>query len=209
MKKYIFLAMGGICLLIIGFGVGVLINGHVDSFDTDQSVSQVVSGDASSWKTVEKNDFSLMFPVGWEEGNAPMGVSALYVNTQDEPNDPEAQRINFQSYLSVILDTFNGMPLADYMELLKTNFTSSVSDMTAIDEDYMTIGGRDSMYHVAAFEQRNIRFVALFFVISGENNESWVLTFNTTEDTWTEYKDTFFAIANTFHVEVREEGTTP
>lgn len=144
------------------------------------------------------DDFEINLPEGWQETAPSVGVSAMAADTSKETLDPAARKINFQSYYAVSYDTFEGENISDYLQIAKNELSQTISGVVFSNEAEVLINGQSAAAVEANLNQQGVDFKVLLVAISGKDNDIWVITFNTTQSEWNEYRQTFSEIANSF-----------
>ncbi len=151
-------------------------------------------------RVVAKDDFSLQAPEGWLEAGAPVGVSLMLVNSEEQTTNSAANKINFKSYLSVGYDTLVDNTREQYLEVLKSNLRQSIPGVVFTNETALSINGRQTDVLELELSQQGVNFNVLMFVVSGEGKDVWVISFNTLKESWDTYEDLFYQIAGSFKV---------
>ena len=151
-------------------------------------------------RTVAKDDFSLQAPKEWLEAAAPVGVSLMLVNSNEQTTNSAAKRINFRSYLSIGYDALVDNTKEQYLEILKDNLRQSIPGVVFTNETALSIDGRQTDVLELEIFQQGVDFKVLMFVVSGEGKDVWVISFNTLKESWDIYKDLFYQIAGSFKV---------
>ena len=147
-----------------------------------------------------KDDFSVDLPTGWQETTPSIGVSAMAVNANENINDPAVKKINFKSYFAVSFDTLQGKSLSEYSDSVKSEFKQVASGVVFSNEQDLTINGQSAHAIEADLTQQEINFKILMVVIAGQENDVWVITFNTTKSSWDGYKELFSNVVKSFVV---------
>ncbi|MDD5221437.1 MAG: hypothetical protein PHV47_02435 [Candidatus Pacebacteria bacterium] len=144
------------------------------------------------------DDFEITLPVGWQKTEPTIGSSAMAVKIDEQLSDPAAQKINFRSYFAVVYDTMQEKSLEEYIQTTKDQLEQTISNIIFSQEHDATINSQAARAFEADFNQKGIDFKILMVVIKGTNDDVWIISFNTLQSTWTEYKDSFSDIANSF-----------
>lgn len=147
-----------------------------------------------------KDDFSIKKPDGWEEASAPVGVSAIIVNTNEQITDPAAKKINFRSYFSVSYDTLQGKTEPEYFNYIKNSLTQSLPEIKFTQEKQITINNDKAQALEADLTQQGVDFKILMVITKGQENDVWIIAFNTLKSKWDGYKDLFYQTAATFRL---------
>jgi hypothetical protein len=144
------------------------------------------------------DDFEITLPVGWQKTEPTIGSSAMAVKIDEQLSDPAAQKINFRSYFAVVYDTMQGESLEEYIQTTKDQLQQTISNIIFSQEHDTTINSQAARAFEADFNQKGIDFKILMVAIKGINDDVWIISFNTLQSTWTDYKDSFSDIANSF-----------
>jgi len=147
-----------------------------------------------------KDDFSISVPQGWQETQAPTGVSAIVVNASEEITDPAAQEVNFRSYLSVSRDSLKGKSKEEYIEDVKSSLGQLSPTVNFTEDKQIMVGEKEAEAMEVEITQQEVNFKVLLVLVWGEGEDVWVMGFNTTEDKWNEYSSLFYQIAATFQI---------
>ncbi len=147
---------------------------------------------------LEKTDFSISMPAGWTETTPPAGITLMAVNASEDITGSDAEKINFRTYYSVIYDSLTGRTKEEYIAVSKQSLTEAIPGLTITDEDSDTINAQDVYFMEAEFNQRDIDFKSLLTIISGEEDDIWIISFNTMKSNWKTYKGTFYDISESF-----------
>ena len=149
---------------------------------------------------LETDEFSVMMPEGWQKSiNPPTGAKAMVVNVSEEAASPAVQQIGFKTYFSVGSDSLDEMSLDEYIQLVKGEIAKIDSGVVFSQESQVDINGMDSRAMEIDMSQQGIDFKVLMVVMEKEG-KAWGLSFNTTQDKWSEYQDLFTSIVYSFQV---------
>ncbi len=146
------------------------------------------------------DDFSLTYPAGWRSVPAMTGVSAMIVRGNENITDPEAKKMNFQSYLAVSYDSSEGKTKDEVIEYLKNALRSAIPEAIFSRENSLTINQRDAYAMEMTFRQSGIDFHVLMVVVWGNGNDAWILSYNTLDSLWQGYTADFEKITQSFIV---------
>jgi flagellar basal body-associated protein FliL len=146
------------------------------------------------------DDFSLTYPVGWRSVPAMAGVSAMIVKGNENISDPEAKKMNFQSYLAVSYDSSEGKTKDEVAEYLKTELRAAILEAIFSRENFLTINGREAYATEMTFRKSGIDFHILMIAVWGNGNDLWILSHNTLEELWQGYTSDFEKITQSFIV---------
>ncbi|MBD3282642.1 MAG: hypothetical protein GF387_03510 [Candidatus Portnoybacteria bacterium] len=152
-------------------------------------------------KEISNDQFSVKLPEGWQEGTPPAGSLAIAINSSEEITDPKAQEINFRSYYSIIQDVLGDMTKEEYIEKVKESLMQSSGDLKIIKEETTTINNRPVYYLHLRLIQQEINFRVLLSLIIDQSNV-WIISSNTLEENWEQYRDLFYNISESFQIKV-------
>ncbi len=127
----------------------------------------------------------------------------MAVKVNEQLNDPAAQKINFKSYFAVSYDTTQGKSLSEYVQTVKSQLQQTISGIVFAQEHDTTINGKAARAFEADFNQRGVNFKILMVAIKGMGDDVWVISFNTLQSTWAEYRDTFSDIVSSFSLKLK------
>lgn len=195
MKNKILIIVVILVVLAAGIGIGIYLSKGGEKTDHGSAYGREAGKGGS---VLEKNDFSIVMPEGWAEMAAPTGVSAMMVNVNEEVTEPEAQKINFKTYYSVVYDTLNERSKEEYFQSIAVTLRQTVPDIVIVHEEEEKIDNQDAYFVEAEFNQRDIDFKILLVIFTGEGEGVWILTFNGLKSAWNDYKDLFYQIARSF-----------
>lgn len=146
------------------------------------------------------DDFEVNLPAGWRQTAPAIGASVMAVNANENINDPAAQKINFKSYFAVSYDTLQDKSMSEYLQIVKNGLQQTISNVAFTKDRDMTINGRFAHAIEAELTQQGVNFKILMVIIAGQGKDVWVMSFNTTKNSWDGYKETFYGIANSFNL---------
>jgi len=149
------------------------------------------------------DDFEINLPAGWQKTAPAIGSSAMAVKINEQLSDPVAQKINFRSYFAVSYDTAQGKSLNEYMQTVKSQLQQAISGIIFAQEHDTTINGKAARAFEADFNQQGVNFKILMVAIDGVGDDVWVISFNTLQSTWAEYRDSFSNIASSFSLKLK------
>ncbi len=200
-KTILILAISAVIALIIGGGAGYYL-GKNSQQETDFSPTSSYKPATEKDTIIEKDDFSILIPKGWAEAKeSAVGISLSVINQNEEITETAAKRINFKSYYSVLYDNRGENDQQEYLELAKKSLIEDIpGGGTITNEETRTINDKDSFFTAVEFTQREIEFKALVVIISGEDKDMWMISFNTLKSKWDDYKDLFYQIAESFEL---------
>ena len=129
-----------------------------------------------------------------------MGSSAMAVKINENLNDPVAKKINFKSYFAVSYDTLQDKSMSEYVQIVKNGLQQTVPSVVFTKDQDMMINSRSAHAIEAELIQQGVNFKILLMVIAGEGKDVWVISFNTTKNSWDEYREMFYGVANSFNL---------
>lgn len=148
---------------------------------------------------IATEDFSINLPAGWSKTiNTVTGVTAMAANPNEKINDSAAQKINFKSYLAISFGILEGKTMSEYMQSVKSELQTAVPSVVFTNEKEVTINGRSARAVEVEITQQGIDFKVLIVVVKGNNDDVWLLSYNTTKSAWDEYKEAFSNSVNSF-----------
>lgn len=148
---------------------------------------------------IATDDFSITLPAGWSKTiDTVTGVTAMAINLKEVINDSAAQKINFKSYLAISFETLDGKTMSEYMQSVKSEIQTTSSDVVFTNEKEVTINGKPGRAVEVEIIQQGIDFKVLIALIKGNNDDIWLLSYNTTKSAWDGYKEGFSDSVNSF-----------
>lgn len=163
-----------------------------------------VENQTETSNAVEKNklvteSFSMDLPVGWKGvPNTLAEVAAMAANINENIDDAAAKAINFKSYLAVSSDLLEGKNIQEYMASVKNELQAAVPGVTFLNENNLTINGKTARAIEVEMTQQGVNFKVLIVAIHGNNNDVWVLSYNTVKNSWDGYAEGFAESARSF-----------
>lgn len=154
---------------------------------------------------LEKNDFSVYIPEGWIETNPPAGVNTMIIAAEEDIAGTPAEKINFRTYYSVIYDNLSENSKEDYIATSKKSLVDAIPGLEITEENSETINDRDVYFMEAEFNQRDVNFKSLITIVSGEEDDIWIISFNTMKDNWKKYKDIFYDVSESFELKLTSQ----
>ena len=149
-------------------------------------------------KKLVTDDFEITLPVGWEQTTPAIGTSAMAVNENEKLDDPAAQKINFKSYFAISYDTLQKKSLSEYLQNIKNTLLQTISNVVFTNEQDIIIDIKPARAVEAELTQQGVDFKILMVVIAGQQEDVWVISFNTTKSSWDGYKEIFSNITKSF-----------
>ncbi|MFA5083784.1 MAG: PsbP-related protein [Candidatus Paceibacterota bacterium] len=158
------------------------------------------SGQTNGQNVFANDDFSFTYPNGWQSVPPQTGVSAMIVKQNEISTDPQAKKMNFQSYMSVSYAPSDKTSKNLIIDAVKNQLRSLIPDIAFSQEKSLTINQNDAYAMEMNLNQGGINFHILMVLVWGKGNDVWILSFNTLESLWQGYADTFGEITQTFTV---------
>ena len=188
-----------IILLVIVLGIGAKIyfvteNGKLENEDT-QDIEK--GGETNA---LANDDFSMILPKGWKGSPAPAGAIAMAVNVDENVTDTAAAKINFKSYIAVSFDTLQERSREEYIEYTKDSLRQIFPATNFSQERQIIVDGKNAQAIEIGLIQHGVNFKVLMVLIWDEGEDIWILSLNTTEDKWEEYKILFSRVVESFKI---------
>ena len=191
-----------VLILIIGLSIGWFLGRGKNKGDSyvgqNGAGGGALEGAAREDEILDKDGFSVMVPKGWKEATAPTGVSVMVVNTGEEITDPALQKINFKSYYSVSYDNLGERTREEYITYIKDMVKQFAPGINFSSEEDLKINGRDIYKLEADITQQGANFKVLIFLIEGNGDDIWNMSFNSGAENWEKNKEIFNKIAESF-----------
>jgi hypothetical protein len=159
----------------------------------------VVDNIEASKNTIKNEFFSIKLPEGWVEVDPVYNSVVMAIKGNEQTNDINAQKLGFVSYYSVLNETFSENTEQEYLNKIKDSLRQNFTGATVSDEEVKEIDNKKIYFIESSFNQQNVDFKVLLAVnIEGES--AWIISFNTLEGKWEEYKNLFYDIAENFKI---------
>ncbi len=184
-KQNIFIGLV-VVLVIVGLGLGVYFNNRSKESELESS-----GGSGEEQKILERDEFSINIPEGWEEGRQIPGVLAIISNLNEENDEPILQEAGFRSYFAIVCEKADGVGIETYVADVKAAILASESSFRVVSENQETINNREGYVIEAVITQQEIDFKIFMVVVKGMGNDVWLISFNTVLNGWERYKDIF------------------
>jgi hypothetical protein len=162
-------------------------NGKLIERKKDKPQSQIIT-----------DDFSIDLPEGWTQSQPAAGISAIAVNNNENINDPAVQKTGFKAYFAVATEALNGKGTSEYLLNFKEYLLTNIPGIVFTKEYDTAISGRTAHVMEMKFVQEGISFKVLSISLPGDNDDIWVVSFNSTAGNWDGYRDMFYEVANSF-----------
>ena len=178
-----------------------------DSENNNEADLKGVPPTNQTTNNIVTDDFEITPPPGWEGRPAPEGVLAIAIKPSEVMTDTEATKIGFKSYFAVTKDTLQGNTKEEYVSFIGEEL-KKISSSVTLDTVWSTKVDRKDATVLDISMTENINFkISMFLVWDGD--DIWVISFNTTEDKWNEYKDAFFTSGSSFSTTTAMYLSTP
>ena len=141
-----------------------------------------------------------MMPEGWLQAKAPEGVSVMAVNAQEEITEAKAKEIGFKAYFAVSHNPLQGKSLAEGLQVFKEEVAKLDSGAVFLQERETSINNREARAAEIKMIQQEIDFRVWVVMVKGNNDDVWIITFNTLESKWNDYQNLFSEVANSFQL---------
>lgn len=206
MKKSFSILITIIVLFVLAAMAYWFLSTQIDLFGENSPIANLTNNTASGPAVPSEggvfatDDFSLAYPADWRQVPAMTGVSAMIVKGNENITDPEAKKMNFQSYLAVSYDSAEGKTKEQIVEYLKNELRSVIPEAVFSRENFLTLNRRDAYATEMTFRQSGLDFHVLIVTVWGKENDLWVLSFNTLEELWQNYVGEFEEMTQAFVV---------
>ena len=144
--------------------------------------------------------FSINLPQGWKGVPAPVGISAMAINTNEEINDPVAKKMNFKSYLAIIFDSLQERSKEEYVEYTKNTLEQTFSALKIVSDRQILVNGEEARAIEIELTEQGCDFKTLIVLVWGKSGDVWQISFNTTMGKWEEYQSLLNQTINSFQV---------
>ncbi len=168
-----------------------------------EEVSPPAGGEEILKETVlAKDDFTITLPAGWQEVSDFPDVLAMAADAQEQITDVKLKNLGFRTNLSVKSDDLSKYSqiqgIQDYIESIKTSLVQLVIGIKFTVEKEDTVDTRRAIFIECESRQQDIDFKTLLVFIEGDNQAVWAISFNTLQDSWATYRDSFYQTAGSF-----------
>lgn len=159
--------------------------------------SNVNSDVVDSKGFLNKTEFSIYVPDGWDPIENTTGSKVTILNSREVVTNAVAQKNNFKTYYSVIYDGLKGTKQEDYLKNLKDYLVASIPGAKITKESTEKGNNQDFNVIESDFSENglNLKFMVAVYV---RGSDVWLLTFNTLAENWTNYQELFYQVAKTF-----------
>jgi len=152
----------------------------------------------TSQNIFESDYFTISVPQGWSTQAQFPGTLATIINVNEvHPEDPNAQRINFKSYITVSFDNVQGRTLNQIVDTIKDDLIKTIPSAALSSSSEKTIDGMPAKSLEITLTQQDINIMVSLIIVMKEDRY-FVISLNTPISRWQEYKDLFYQIAKSF-----------
>jgi hypothetical protein len=145
------------------------------------------------------DDFSMSLPLGWSRvENTVIGVSEMAANLNENISEAAALAINFRSYLTVSQDSLQAKIMQEYMQSVKAEIRTVAPNVNFLNEGDIIINGNAARAIEADMTQQGIDFKVLIVAVKENEENVWVLSYNTLQSSWGSCKEDFSLSARSF-----------
>ncbi len=151
-------------------------------------------------ENIENEFFKIKLIQGWVEINPPAyGAYAMAMKEVEQFGDPKIKELNFASYYSVIKDVFAEATIPEYLNKIKESLTQSFKGLQVLNEEIQATEDGEIYFIESQFRQNEVDF-KVFLAIRIKDHDVWIISFNTLEEKWAEYKELFSQVAENFKI---------
>jgi hypothetical protein len=200
-KKTIIIASGLVFLVIIVIGICFLIKRQTVSSrpSGQQTTPSPIATSTPAPNIFQGDDFSIVIPQEWQNSPSPLPGSLLtvYKTYEDHSQDPNAQKINFKSYLAISFDKTQGRTQAQLLNMIKQSLTQVSPNTKSVASSQENIDGQPANLEEFSINQQEVDFHVLVALIA-KGDKYFSISVNTTEKKWPEYKDILYETVKSF-----------
>ena len=158
---------------------------------------------------IVKDDFEITLPAGWAEIADYPEILLMAVDTKEEVSEEILEKLDFRTNISIKSDDLGKYDklnnAKEYAEGMKASLVQLISEIEFTHEEEGTIGGHDTFYVECESIQEGANFKTLLVFIVGNRNDIYAISLNTFLDSWPDYKDPFYQIAESFKFKYKLE----
>lgn len=177
-------------------------------FNVEEEIGEEQAEEETLKETLlTKEGFEITMPPGWQEIPDIIGALVMVIDAQEEIVNED---IDFRTNLTIKKDdlgeyeTLNS--LQEYIESIKTSLIQAISVIEFTDEKEGTIGDNDASFIECESTIDQVDFKTLLVFVEESNGIVWGLSFNTFQESWVTYRNTFYQMAESFKPEEKNEG---
>lgn len=184
-------------LLIAATGAGIYYFSQQKSIQPNTSVINQPQTSSLTAKPAENQyegeDFSIVIPEGWDRSQQPLPgtLLALYKNKEDHTNDPNAQKINFKSYMAISFDRTQGKTKSQILDMIKQGLLQLSPNAKINPLPQEVVDNQTADLVEINLAQQDVNFKVLVAVII-KGDKYFTLSANTTEKKWAGYRQDFY-----------------
>lgn len=149
---------------------------------------------------IDTSYFKLVLPSGWETQEPAPENFVLTAYRKETSKDPLARKINYKTSLYIAREELNGKTIVDYVALLKAGVQQKKENVIFRSENETSFNNHKAYFLDVELKENNIEFKSIFGVIQGENDEVWIMSFNTPKLDWDITAPQFYSILNSFEI---------
>lgn len=193
----IILTIALLLLAAVGAGIYYFVQIKSPSDPAEKNQAQTQSQPPLSTKPAENKyegqDFSIIIPEGWDRSQQPLPgtLLTLYKNKEDHTGDPNAQKINFKSYMAISFDRTQGKTRSQILDMIKQSLLQLSPNAKINTFPSETVDNQTADLVEISLAQQDVNFKVLVAVIVKED-KYFTLSANTTERKWASYKEEFY-----------------
>ncbi|GEM_PF-1441221 len=141
----------------------------------------------------EGEDFSVVIPEGWTKSqqSLPGTLLTLYKIGESHADDPNAQKINFKSYIAISFDRTQGKTLSQILDMTKQILLQTLPSAKINVLPQEIIDSQKADLIEIRLTQMDVQFKVLVAVVV-KGDTYFTVSANTTEKKWTSYKADFY-----------------
>ena len=141
----------------------------------------------------EGEDFSMTIPEGWDKSQQSLSgtLLTLYKTGETHTDDPNAQKINFKSYMAISFDRTQGKTKSQILDMVKQSLLqlSPTAKINTLPQE--TVDNQTADLIEISLAQQDVNFKVLVAVVI-KGDKYFTLSANTTEKKWAGYKEGFY-----------------
>lgn len=193
----IVLTVALLLLAAVGAGIYYFIQIKPPSGSAEKNQAQTQSQPPLPTKPAENKyegeDFSIVIPEGWDKSQQPLPgtLLALYKNKEDHTDDPNAQKINFKSYMAISFDRTQGKTKSQILDMIKQSLSQLSPNAKINTLPQETVDNQIADLIKIDLTQQDVNFKVLVAVIV-KGDKYFTMSANTTAKKWAGYKEDFY-----------------
>lgn len=135
----------------------------------------------------------MTIPEGWDKSQQSLSgtLLTLYKTGETHTDDPNAQKINFKSYMAISFDRTQGKTKSQILDMVKQSLLqlSPTAKINTLPQE--TVDNQTADLIEISLAQQDVNFKVLVAVII-KGDKYFTLSANTTEKKWAGYKEGFY-----------------